>query len=111
MFVVSLGPCVIPRTLWDPLDLLSLWDLSGIHVTCVGPHVTRDTHVGLVACGCWRLVWDQNCLVQHVHEHTPAMKQQSWLVGSSISEPVGQFVIQRHRHSLVDSSGEMPACL
>jgi hypothetical protein len=21
-------------------------------VTCVGPHVTRDTHVGLVACGC-----------------------------------------------------------
>jgi hypothetical protein len=25
-------------------------------VTCVGPHVTRDTHVGLVACG-WRGCW------------------------------------------------------
>ena len=47
--------CGIPWTLWDPSDLLSLWDLfwdsSGIHETCVGPHVTRDTHVGLVAHG------------------------------------------------------------
>jgi hypothetical protein len=51
--------CGIPRTLWDPSDLLSLWDSlwdllwdsSGIHETCVGPHVTLDTHVGLVAHG------------------------------------------------------------
>ncbi len=37
------------------MGLLSLWDLlwdsSGIHATCVGPHVTRDTHVGLAARG------------------------------------------------------------
>ena len=44
MLVGSLGRG-IPRT-WDPL-----WDSSGIHETCVGPHVTRDTHVGLVARG------------------------------------------------------------
>ena len=40
--------------LWDSvLDSLwdLLWDSSGIHETCVGPHVTRDTHVGLVARG------------------------------------------------------------
>jgi len=53
MLVGSLGRG-IPRTR-DPLGLLSLWDLlwdsSGIHETCVGPHVTRDTHVGLAACG------------------------------------------------------------
>ncbi len=51
--------CGIPWT-WEPLDLLSLWDplwdpfwdSSGIHETCVGPHVMRvDTHVGLVALG------------------------------------------------------------
>ncbi len=40
--------------MWDSLwDLL--WDSSGIHETCVGPHVTRDmlvdTHVGLVDRG------------------------------------------------------------
>ncbi len=27
-------------------------DRSGNSTTCDGPHVTRDTHVGLVACGC-----------------------------------------------------------
>ena len=32
--------------MWD-----LLWDSSGTHETCVGPHVTRDSHVGLVACG------------------------------------------------------------
>ncbi len=31
--------------LWDPLDQ------SGISTTCDGPHVTLDTHVGLVAHG------------------------------------------------------------
>jgi len=38
-------------SLWDPLwD--PLWDSSGIHETCVGPHVMCvDTNVGLVACG------------------------------------------------------------
>ncbi len=35
---------------WDPLWYPS--DQSGISMTCDGPHVTRDTHVGLVACGC-----------------------------------------------------------
>jgi len=53
MLVGSLGRG-IPQTR-DPLGLLSLWDLlwdsSGIHETWVGPHVTRDTHVGLVARG------------------------------------------------------------
>ncbi len=44
MLVGSLGRG-IPR-MWDPL-----WDSSGTHETCVGPHVTRDTHVGLVARG------------------------------------------------------------
>ncbi len=44
MLVGSLGRG-ITRT-WDPL-----WDSSGIHETCVGPHVTRDTHVGHVARG------------------------------------------------------------
>ncbi len=34
--------------MWDPLDQ------SGISTTCDGPHVTPDTHVGLVACGCPR---------------------------------------------------------
>ena len=38
----SFGPIVIVGFLWDS---------SGIHETCVGPHVTRDTHVGLVARG------------------------------------------------------------
>jgi hypothetical protein len=32
--------------LWHPSDQ------SGISTTCDGPHVTRDTHVGLVARGC-----------------------------------------------------------
>ena len=32
--------------MWD-----LLWDSSGIHETCAGPHVTRDKHVGLVARG------------------------------------------------------------
>jgi len=54
MFVGSLGPCGIHPSdllsLWDSLWDLS-WDSSGIHETCVGPHVTRDTHVGLVADG------------------------------------------------------------
>ncbi len=38
--------------MWDPL-----WDpsdRSGISTTCDGPHVTRDTHVGLVTRGCPR---------------------------------------------------------
>ncbi len=52
MLVGSLGGGIPP---WDPLGLLSLWDLlwdsSGTNETCVGPHVTRDTHVGLVARG------------------------------------------------------------
>ncbi len=34
--------------LWDPSDR------SGISMTCDGPHVTRDTHVGLVVRGCPR---------------------------------------------------------
>ena len=38
------------------------------------------------------------------------MKQQSWLVGSLIFEPVGQFEAQCHHHSPVDSSGETLAC-
>jgi hypothetical protein len=40
--------------LWDPSDQ------SGISMTCDGPHVTRDTHVGLVVCGCpcgWLGYW------------------------------------------------------
>jgi hypothetical protein len=45
-----------------------------------------------------------------VLQHTSAMKQQSWLVGSSISEPAGQFEAQCHHHSLLDSSGGMFAC-
>ena len=49
---------------------------DGIHETCDGPHVTRDTHAVLVAhargCHCGWL----GCLVGCVHQHTPAMKQQ-----------------------------------
>ena len=45
-----------------------------------------------------------------VLQHTPAMKQQSWLVGSSISKPAGQFEAQCRHHSLLDSSGGMLTC-
>ena len=51
--VASLGPAIgsLGDSLWDPL-WYPLWDSSGIHETCVGPHVTCDTHdVGLVAHG------------------------------------------------------------
>jgi hypothetical protein len=55
-------------SLWDPLDIPwwdpwwdpfwdPLWDpsdQSGISTTCDGPHVTRDTHLGLVTRGCPR---------------------------------------------------------
>ena len=40
----------IPWT-WDSLDVGSLWDSSDVRSFGVGPHVTRDTHVGLVARG------------------------------------------------------------
>ena len=52
--VGSLGPIVFVRFFVGSIVGFFVGSLVGfiwVHQICVGPHVTRDTHVGLVARG------------------------------------------------------------
>jgi hypothetical protein len=69
--------CGIPRT-----NLGSVWLVMG--PMWLVTHMWGSLLVDALVVG--SVVWLVACLsVWHVHQHTPAMKQQSWLVGSSIS--------------------------
>jgi hypothetical protein len=68
MFVVSLGPCGIPRTYYLCGILCGVY-LGSMWLVLVPMWlVTRMWDLWLVVA--WRLVWDQNCLVQHVHQQS-----------------------------------------
>ena len=95
-------------SLWVPLDVgpcvgfpvgFPLWVQPGNHMTWSGPHVTRDTHVGLVVP--WYCCGWLGCLffsVWRVHQHTPTRKK--WL-GASL-----KVWILHHCRNPEDSSGE-----